>query len=54
MDGRLGADVAEGEAKLVFVDDVNGDFFTEDFAEKSRIGFGADVGESHRILNCEC
>ena len=47
--GRLGCDVAEGEAEFVFVDDVDGDFFAENFAEKGWVGFGADVGESRRI-----
>ena len=53
MGGRLGHDVAEGEAEFIFVDDVDGDFFTENFAEKGWVGFGADVGEKHRILNGE-
>lgn len=41
--GRLGGDVPEGEAEIVFVDDVGGDFFAEDFAEEGWISFGADV-----------
>ncbi len=45
----LGGDVTKGEAKVVFVNDVGGDFFAEDFTEKGQISFSADVGESHKI-----
>ena len=39
--GGLGRNVAEGETEIIFVDDVRGDFFAEDFAEEG--------GVSHRI-----
>ena len=38
MGWGLGGDVAEGEAKIIFIDDVSGDFFAEDFAEESGVG----------------
>lgn len=40
MGWRLGGDVAEGEAEIIFVDDVRGDFFAEDFAEEGWVGHG--------------
>ena len=33
MDGRFGVDVAEGEHKVVFVNDVGGDFAVDDLLE---------------------
>jgi hypothetical protein len=33
VDGGLGVEVAEGEGEVVFVDDIGGDFFANDFAE---------------------
>lgn len=38
--GCLGADVAEAEAEVVFVDDVGGDFAGDDFFEEGAHGMG--------------
>jgi hypothetical protein len=33
VDGGLGGNIAEGEAEVIFVDDISGDFAADDFAE---------------------
>ena len=38
VDGGLGIDIMEGEAELVFVDDIGGDFAVDDFLEDSHRG----------------
>ncbi len=46
VDGRLGRDIAEGEAEVVFEDDVGGDLAGDDFFEQGHFWLGKEIGRS--------